>query len=86
MSIVADWINPFDNPLTRAITGKGGGDRTPEAPQAVAPPVRADAAPAADMARRQATARGRASTILTDELGVGGVDTTNRRRLLGVGG
>lgn len=61
----------------------GGGGKT-EVIQPITPPKREEAQPAADMARRNATARGRAATILTDELGVTG-GTTNKRRQLGVG-
>ena len=56
--------------------------KTPDVPAPIQPPSREDASSAADIARREATARGRAQTVLTNELGVGG--NTNKRRTLGV--
>jgi hypothetical protein len=56
---------------------------TPAAPEVVMPAARTDAAAAAEPIRRTATARGRAATILTGELGAAGMP--GQRRRLGVG-
>lgn len=71
--------------ISKIFTGLFGGGDTPDPPAPVLPPTKSDAAPAGGTARRAATARGRAATIITGELGVLDGNPNQRKKLLGVG-